>query len=49
MIAKIRSGRSFAGVVDYANDIRNKKAKIIASEGVDLTSNESIVASFSPR
>lgn len=33
--------------MDYANDIRNKKAKIIASEGVDLTSNESIVASFS--
>ena len=34
-------------MVDYANDIRNKKAKIIASEGVDLTSNESIAASFS--
>ena len=34
-------------MVDYANDIKNKKAKIIASEGVDLTSNESIVASFS--
>lgn len=34
-------------MVDYANDIQNKKAKIIASEGVDLTSNESIVASFS--
>lgn len=47
MIAKIRSGQSFAGLMDYANDIKNKKAKIIASEGVDLTSNESIVASFS--
>ena len=47
MIAKIRSGRGFAGLMDYANDIQNKKAKIIASEGVDLTSNESIVASFS--
>lgn len=47
MMAKIQSGQGFAGVVDYANDIRNKKAKIIASEGVDLTSNESIVASFS--
>lgn len=47
MMAKIQSGQGFAGVVDYANDIKNKKAKIIASEGVDLTSNESIVASFS--
>lgn len=47
MIAKIRSGRGFAGLMDYANDIHNKKAKIIASEGVDLTSNKSIVASFS--
>ena len=47
MIAKIHSGQGFAGLVDYANDIRNKKAEIIASEGVDLTSNKSITASFS--
>ena len=47
MIAKIHSGQGFAGLVDYANDIRNKKADIIASEGVDLTSNKSITASFS--
>ena len=33
--------------MDYANDIRNKNADIIASEGVDLTSNKSITASFS--
>ena len=33
--------------MDYVNDIRNKKADIIASEGVDLTSNKSITASFS--
>ena len=46
-MAKIRSGQGFAGLVDYANDIRNKKADIIASEGVDLTSNKSITASFS--
>ena len=39
--------RVLAGMVDYANDIRNKKADIIASEGVDLTSNKSITASFS--
>ena len=46
-MAKIRSGQGFAGLVDYANDIKNKKADIIASEGVDLTSNKSITASFS--
>lgn len=47
MIAKIRSGQGFAGLMDYVNDIKNKKATIIASEGVDLTSNKSIAASFS--
>ena len=26
MIAKIHSGQGFAGLVDYANDIKNKKA-----------------------
>lgn len=34
-------------MVDYANDIKNKETNIIASDGVDLTSNRSIVASFS--
>ena len=34
-------------MVDYANDIKNKETNIIASDGVDLTSNKSIVASFS--
>lgn len=47
MMAKIRSGQGFAGLVDYVNDIKDKKTNIIASEGVDLTSNKSIVASFS--
>lgn len=47
MMAKIRSGQGFAGLVDYANDIKNKQTNIIASDGVDLTSNRSIVASFS--
>lgn len=47
MMAKISSGQGFAGLVDYANDIKDKKANIIASEGVDLTSNKSIAASFS--
>ena len=44
MIAKIHSGQRFAGLVDYANDIKNKKADIIASEGVDLTSNKTITS-----
>ena len=47
MMAKIRSGQGFAGLVDYANDIKNKETNIIASDGVDLTSNKSIMASFS--
>lgn len=47
MMAKIRSGQGFAGLVDYANDIKNKVTNIIASDGVDITSNKSIVASFS--
>lgn len=47
MMAKIRSGQGFAGLVDYANDIKNKETNIIASDGMDLTSNKSIVASFS--
>ena len=46
-MAKIHSGPGFSGLVDYANDIKNKDTNIIASEGVDLTSNKSIVASFS--
>lgn len=47
MMAKIRGGQGFAGLVDYANDLKEKNTKIIASDGVDLTSNKSIVASFS--
>lgn len=47
MMAKISSGQGFAGLVNYANDLKEKNTKIIASDGVDLTSNKSIVASFS--
>ena len=46
MIAKIKQGTSFGGLVSYANDIKNKDTNIIASEGVDLSTNKSIVASF---
>lgn len=47
MIAKIKQGRGFGGLVSYANDIKDKDTNIIASEGVDLSTNKSIVASFS--
>lgn len=46
MIAQIKSGSQFAGLVNYANDIAKKGAVIIASEGVCISSNESITASF---
>ena len=46
MIAKIKQGKGFGGLVSYANDIKNKNTNIIASEGVDLSTNKSIVASF---
>lgn len=46
MIAKIKQGKGFGGLVSYANDIKNKDTNIIASEGVDLSSNKSIIASF---
>ena len=46
MIAQIKSGSQFAGLVNYANDIAKKGAVIIASEGVCTSSNESITASF---
>ncbi len=46
MIAKIKQGKGFGGLVSYANDIKNKDTNIIASEGIDLSTNKSIVASF---
>lgn len=46
MIAKIKQGKGFGGLVSYANDIKNKDTNIIASDGVDLSINKSIVASF---
>lgn len=46
MIAQIKSGSQFAGLVNYANDIAKKGTVIVASEGVCTSSNESITASF---
>ena len=33
MIAQIKSGSQFAGLVNYANDIAKKETVIVASEG----------------
>ena len=46
MIAQITEGEGFGGLVSYANDILKKDAVIVASDGVSLTSNATITASF---
>ena len=46
MIAQITAGEGFGGLVNYANDILKKDAVIVASDGVSLTSNATITASF---
>lgn len=46
MIAQINTGNSFGGLVNYANDIIKKDTVIVASEGVSLSSNTAIAASF---
>lgn len=46
MIAQISTGEGFGGLVNYANDIAKKNTVIIASNGVNLSSNATITASF---
>ena len=46
MIAQISTGEGFGGLVNYANDIAKKNTVIIASDGVNLSSNATITASF---
>ena len=46
MIAQISTGEGFGGLVNYANDIAKKDTVIIASYGVNLSSNATITASF---
>ena len=46
MIAQISTGEGFGGLVNYANDIIKKDTVIIASSGVNLSSNATITASF---
>lgn len=46
MIGKILHGSGFGGVVDYVNDRRKAANIVAASEGVNLTNNQSITDSF---
>lgn len=46
MIAKIKSGKGFGGLVNYANDIKDKNTKILYAYGVSTTSNTTVIASF---
>ena len=46
MIAKLNKGTGFGGLVNYANDIKQKDTNIIASFGVSLTNNKTIATSF---
>ena len=46
MIAKLNKGTGFGGLVNYANDIKQKDTNIIASDGVSLTNNKTIATSF---
>lgn len=46
MIAKIKSGKGFGGLVNYANDIKDKNTKILYAYGVSTISNTTVIASF---
>lgn len=46
MVAKIFGGMGFAGLVAYANNIREKDARILHAFGVSTASNQTVVASL---
>ncbi len=46
MIAKIKKGSGFGGLINYANDIAKKDTIIVTSEGVSLSTNAAITAGF---
>ena len=48
MIAKIKTRTDFGGIVNYANDQKNKKksATLLAHEGVCTISNKAIAEVF---
>ncbi|MBD5358907.1 MAG: hypothetical protein HDR88_18275 [Bacteroides sp.] len=46
MIAKITTIVDFSGIVNYANNIKEKSARIIGNNGVLLIDNSTIADSF---
>ena len=46
MIAKLKQGIGFAGLLNYANDILKKDTKLLDSDGVILVSNKTIASCF---
>lgn len=46
MIAKIKSRVDFSGIVNYANNVKEKSARVIGSNGVLLVDNHTIADSF---
>ncbi len=46
MMVKISNGTTFGGIVNYANDLKDKGTTILASRGIDLTNNYTISQSF---
>ena len=46
MNAKIMTGKSAGGLIAYLNDMEEKNAKIIFSNGVSTTSNQTVVTAF---
>ena len=46
MYGKILHGSSFGGLVNYVNDPRKKATLVAASDGINLTNNQTITDSF---
>ena len=46
MNAKILKGKSAGGLIEYLNDMKAKDAKILFADGVNTSSNQSVVTSF---
>ena len=46
MIAKITTRTDFSGIVNYANNVKEKSARIIGNNGVLLIDNSTIADSF---
>lgn len=46
MYGKILHGSSFGGLVNYVNDSRKKATLVAASDGINLTNNQTITDSF---